>query len=307
MMEVWERASWRQRLAWRIEAGLVLGALGLVKLLPIEAASALAGWVVRLIGPLTSAHKVALTNIRLVFPDMDEQAQRKLAMACWDNVGRIGGEFPHLNELHPYDPHGRVEVVGKQHLDAITKSGKPAVLISGHFANWEVMAAAICLGGLPARVSYRAANNPWIDDAITKVRLDYGIPDLSAKGGTGAKEMLEALNDGQSVTFLNDQKFNQGLELPFFGHPAKTAPGPSKMAVRFGVPILPVSIVRLPKAHFRVEFHEPIQPPDLADKQEAAKQMVEAINRFLEERIRAHPESWFWVHRRWPKEVYRRG
>lgn len=307
MMEVWDRASWRQKLAWRVEAGVLLTLFGFLGLLPIEAASALAGWVVRLVGPLTPVHKVALKNISLVFPDMDERTKRKLALACWDNVGRIAGEFPHLNELRPYDADGRVEVVGKQHLDAITKSGKPAVLISGHFANWEVMAAAICLGGLPARVSYRAANNPWIDDAITKVRLAYGIPDLSAKGGAGAKEMLEALREGQSVTFLNDQKFNQGLELPFFGHPAMTAPGPSKMAVRFGIPVLPVSIVRLPKAHFRVEFHEPIQPPDLDDKQEAAKQLVEAINGFLEARIRTHPESWFWVHRRWPKEMYKKG
>jgi KDO2-lipid IV(A) lauroyltransferase len=305
-MWVRDQASPLQWLQWLVEAGLWLSILGLFRLLPIERASALGGWMLRKIGPRFSAHKVALTNIRLVFPEISDAEAKKLAMACWDNLGRIGGEFPHLRELHPYDPDGRVEVVGHEHLQAIIDQGQPAVLISGHFANWEVMAAAICLGGLPARVSYRQANNPWIDRSITRIRLAYGIPELSAKGGAGAKEMLAAMKQGHSVTFLNDQNFNQGIEAKFFGYDLKTAPGPSRLALRFGAPIVPVSIVRLPNARFRVEFHAPIKPSGNPDKAQAILEMVTAINEFLETRIRADPESWFWVHRRWPKQIYKK-
>lgn len=306
-MDVWTQASWRQRLLWRLEAAVVQALFALLGLLPIEAASAFAGWLARKIGPRLHEHHVALVNIGRVFPDMGADDKHRLALACWDNLGRIMGEFPHMQEMRPYTPDSRVEVVGKEHLDAIARSGKPAVIVTGHFANWEVMAAAICLGGLPARVSYRAANNPWVDRLINKIRLGYGIPDLSAKGSAGAREMIDALKHGQTVTFMNDQKFNQGLEAEFFGHKTMTAPGPSKLAVRFGAPILPLSIVRLPKTRFRVEFHQPILPPEGKNKQQATKWLVQEINHFLEERIREHPESWFWVHRRWPKEIYRKG
>ncbi|VAV90126.1 Lipid A biosynthesis lauroyl acyltransferase [hydrothermal vent metagenome] len=292
-------------LQWSIEAGIWFIGLGLFRLLPITAASALGGWFLRKIGPLTRAHKTALVNIKLVFPQLSETDTKIMAMQCWDNLGRIGGELPHLAKLHPYAKNGRVEILGHEHLQAIIDSNKPAVLISGHFANWEVMAAAICMGGLPARVSYRHINNPWIDASLARLRLAYGIPELSAKGGTGAKEMLTAMQSGQSVTFLNDQKFNQGIAAPFFGYSLPTAPGPSRLALRFQAPILPVSIVRLPKAKFQVRFHPAITASTNPDKTQAIFETVEQINQFLETQILQHPESWFWVHRRWPKDVYR--
>jgi len=305
-MYVRENASAITKLGWVLEAGAWLTLLGIFRMLPIETASAFGGWCMRAIGPLLSAHRTAMINIRLVYPEMPENEVKQLAMACWDNLGRIGGEFPHLAKLHPYESNGRVEIVGHEHLQAIIEADMPAVLVSGHFANWEVMAAAICLGGLPARVSYRRSNNPWIDASITRIRLAYGIPELSAKGGTGAREMLAAMQEGHSVTFLNDQKFNQGIEATFFGHSLMTAPGPSRLALRFDAPILPVSIVRLPNARFRVTFHAPIAPSRNPDKTEAVQETVVSINQFLEAQIRDHPESWFWVHRRWPKDTYRK-
>ncbi len=305
-MSIKRKASPLQWVQWFAEAGLWFLVMGFFRILPIKKASAVGGWLLRKIGPLTRAHKTALINIKLVFPDMPESEVRKLASACWDNLGRIGGEFPHLSQLRPYEENGRVEIIGHEHLQTIIDSKKPAVLISGHFANWEVMAAAICLGGLPARVSYRHTNNPWVDASIARTRLAYGIPELSAKGGAGAKEMIEAMKQGHSVTFLNDQKFNQGILASFFGHKLPTAPGPSRLALRFDAPILPVSIERLPKARFRVRFHPPMAASSDPDRSKAIANTVESINRFLEDHIRQHPESWFWVHRRWPKEVYRK-
>ncbi len=301
-MHVRKNASILKWMLWAIEAGAWYFMLGLFWVLPIETASNVGGWCLRKIGPRLKAHQTALRNIHLVFPKIKDEAAEQLAMDCWDNLGRIGGEFAHLHKLQPGGE--RVEICGQQHLDAIIHSQKPAVLISGHFANWEVMAGAICLGGLPARVSYRPANNPWIDASITRIRLKYGIPELSAKGGTGAKEMLSAMAAGQSVTFLTDQKFNAGISTMFFGHHVMSAPGPARLAHRFGIPILPVSIVRLPGVRFRVSFHAPIIPDRHFDKTKAIANTVVQINQFLEARITEHPQSWFWVHKRWPKEQY---
>ena len=300
------KASFWQWLQWLLEAAVWYIILGLFRLLPIEMASASGGWLARKLGPLTRANRTALINVKLVFPDYTKAQTERLVQECWDNLGRIGGEFPHLSELRPYDADGRVEIVGHEHLQAIIDSGQPAVLVSGHFANWEVMAAAICLSGLPARVSYRHTNNPWIDRSITRIRLAYGIPELSAKGGAGAKEMLAAMKDGHSVTFLNDQKFNLGISTRFFGHELMTAPGPSRLALRFDAPIIPVSIERLPKARFKVRFHPPMKASNNSNKTKAIAETVEQINMFLEEQIRKEPQNWFWVHRRWPKEIYKK-
>ncbi len=296
-----------QRIGWRLEALLWDIMMGVFSALPVEKASALGGWSLRVLGPLLPAHRAALINAKLVFPEIDDVRAKALAMAAWDNLGRLGGEFPHLHEMRPYEADGRVEVRGREHLDAIIASGKPAVIVTGHFANWEVMAAAICLGGLNARVSYRHANNPHIDKRINTIRHGYGVPELSAKGETGAREMLIAMQNGQSVTFLNDQKFNRGIEAPFFGHQLMTAPGPARLARRFNAPLLPVSVTRLPGTRFAVTFHPPLHADKDPDKTKAIAKTVVAINGFLEEQIRAHPQDWFWVHRRWPKEIYRKG
>lgn len=298
------KPSLLHRLGWRLEALLWDGVMGVFAALPIKRASALGGWVLQKLGPLLPAHQTALINARLVFPDLDDAGARKLAMAAWDNLGRLGGELPHMHEMRPYEKDSRVEVRGLEHLEAIKNSGKPAVIITGHFANWEVMAAVICQSGLDARVSYRHANNPHIDKRITRIRHGYGVPDLSAKGKTGAREMLVAMKNGQSVTFLNDQKFTMGIKAPFFGHVLKTAPGPTRLALRFNAPLLPLSVTRLPKARFIVTFHAPIAVDANPDKTNAIAGTVAAINGFLEQQIREHPQDWFWVHRRWPKEVY---
>ena len=104
---------------------------------------------------------------------------------------------------------------------------------------------------------------------------------------------------------MNDQKFNEGLPIPFFGHVAMTAPGPSRLAIKYGVPIVPVSTVRTGPARFRVTIHAPIIPAQTGDAEEDLRATVQAITDFIEARVREHPEQWFWQHRRWPKDAWR--
>ena len=103
---------------------------------------------------------------------------------------------------------------------------------------------------------------------------------------------------------MNDQKFNQGIAVPFFGHDAMTAPGPTRMALKYDVPILPVSTERTGPAQFRVTFHDPIEVSRTGNLKEDIRATVENINAFVEARVRATPDQWFWMHRRWPKEAW---
>jgi KDO2-lipid IV(A) lauroyltransferase len=197
-----------------------------------------------------------------------------------------------------------VEVVHPERLDAVETSNQGAVFISGHFANWEVMAAVICRRPVDCLVTYRALNNPHIDRRINKVRHEYGIGVLTPKG-LGTRELMRALSAGRSVALMNDQKFNKGLAAPFFGHDAMTAPGPARLALKYDVPIIPVSTLRTGPARFRVTIHEPIRPEPGLEGDEAVKDCVFKITEFIEAEVRANPEQWFWQHRRWPKSAWK--
>ena len=297
------RPSIAQDLLWRLEA-LGFDLLGLMfRLLPLETASRFGGAALRLLGPLSGAHKTDERNLRIAFPDMDPEARRRLLVAQWDNLGRLTAEFQLMHKLTP--DSGRIEIVGGERLRAVAQSGRTAVLVSGHFSNWEVMAAVIVHLGVKCQVTYRAANNPYIDKRIIDTRKSYGVTLMAPKGGDGSREVLTAMAQGEAVALLNDQKFNQGVVAPFFGVPATTAPGPSRLALKFGCPMIPMSVERLDGARFRVTIWDSIAPPKTGDRAADIVQGVKNMNAFIEARVRERPDQWFWTHRRWPAEAYR--
>lgn len=293
----WQRVQWRlEAVAWDVIYWAPMKAIG------PDRASNFLGWLFARIGPLLSQHKTTLRNLRLAFPELDEAERKKLARQAWESVGRTAGELPHLPKIHPYNGD-RVEVVGAEHLDAVESADQGAVFISGHFANWEVMAAAICRRPVDCLVTYRALNNPHIDRRLNKVRHDYGIGVLTPKG-VGTRELMRALSANRSVALLNDQKFNQGLSIPFFGHGAMTAPGPSRLALKYKVPIVFVTTRRTGPARFRVEIQPPFLPQQSGDTDTDVRACVEQITAWIETEVRANPSQWFWQHRRWPKQAW---
>ncbi|WP_084418704.1 lysophospholipid acyltransferase family protein [Henriciella litoralis] len=298
------RATFRQRVQWWLEAvAWDVIYWWPMKMLGPDRASNAAGWIVKKIAPLLSQNRTAKRNLRLAFPDWSDEEVDRVAAASWESTGRTAGELPHLPRINPYEGD-RVEVVHPERLDAVENAPEGAVFISGHFANWEVMAAVICRRPVDCLVTYRALNNPHIDRRINKVRHDYGIGVLTPKG-LGTRELMRALTAGRSVALMNDQKFNKGLAIPFFGHDAMTAPGPARLALKYNVPIIPVSTVRTGPARFRVTIHEPISPDPGLSGDEAVTDCVVKITEFLEAQVRANPEQWFWQHRRWPKSAWK--
>jgi Kdo2-lipid IVA lauroyltransferase/acyltransferase len=294
----WQRVQWRlETIAWDVIYWAPMKALGPDK------ASDFGGWLVKKIGPLLSQQKTMRRNLRLAFPEWTDAQIEETALAAWESVGRTAGEMPHLPEIDPYTG-GRVEIVGLDVLDAVRDSGKGAVFISGHFANWEIMPAAITKRIPNAVMTYRALNNPHIDKRIADLRAAYGTQ-VNAPKGVGTRELMRALSRGAPVALMNDQKFNEGIPVSFFGHEAMTAPGPTRMALKYKVPIVPVSTVRTGPARFRIEFHTPFVPDDTGDPEADIRRSVERISAFIEAQVRANPGQWFWQHRRWPKEAWK--
>jgi Kdo2-lipid IVA lauroyltransferase/acyltransferase len=199
-----------------------------------------------------------------------------------------------------------VQVQGAERLKAIAEGQGPVVFISGHFSSFETMAAAIIHAGVACQITYRATNNPYVDARIRKARFRYGVRMFAPKGTDGARELIRALSRGESVALMNDQKFNGGVAAPLFGVMAHTAPGPSIFALRFGIPLQPMSVQRTGTARFKVIVHEPIRLADTGDRNADIETGVRRVNGFIEDRIRERPTEWFWVHKRWPNELYKK-
>ena len=293
------------KFAWMPEAAAFDVAACIAKLFPVDRVSDFGAWLFGAVGPLTGASRVAERNLRIAFPDADDVEIRRLLAAQWAELGRTFAEFPIMDRI-VNDP-SRVSVTGRTRLNRIAAEAGPVVFISGHFSNFEIMAAAIVRAGVPCQITYRAMNNPKVDARVRESRFRYGVRLFAPKGLEGARELMRALERGESVALMNDQKFNGGVEAPLFGVMAHTAPGPSTFALRFGIPLQPLSVERVgPGARFRVIVHEPIHLVDTGDREADIKAGVRAINAFIEDRVRARPWEWFWVHRRWPNEVYKR-
>ncbi|WP_371397018.1 lysophospholipid acyltransferase family protein [Fretibacter rubidus] len=301
-----KKAGLGQRIIWRMEVLAYDFICLLLKPFSFDQISRFGGWLLRKIGPLTSKHKIMQTGFDIAFPDLDDKARQDLSREAWDNIGRTFAEFPIMSRVRVYQKDSRVTVIGKEHLEAVRKSGRGAIIITGHFANWEVMAAALTQSGLPVRITYRKINNPHLDKRVREQRRAYGTKFLVPKSThAGARQLLGAIDKGESIAILNDQKFNEGLAVPFFGEHAMTATGPTRLALKTGASVLPISVIR-DKAHFTVTIEPPFQIDDTGERELDTEAGLRKIVAWTEDHIRKSPAQWFWMHRRWPKDLYKK-
>src|SRR5271163_1358194 len=174
-----KRVGLGQRLLWRLE---VLGfdlVRALVRLLPVEGASNFGAALFGALGPLIPLNRLVECNIELAFPEKDPAERKRIVHASWEHLGRMAAEFTMLDRLTPAS--GRIEVVGGERLRDLAANNISAVLISGHFSNFEIMAAAIVDSGLRCQITYRAANNPYFEARIVRARRSYGVTLFSPK------------------------------------------------------------------------------------------------------------------------------
>jgi len=283
----------REAFAYRLQAiaaGLIYGVFGL---LPVDAASWAGGAFGRLVGPRLKVTNTARRNLKRVFPELSDGEVKRTITAMWDNLGRTAGEHPHLAKFDPYRPNSRVEVVGTEYLDAEKESGKPGIFFAGHIANWELCPLTATKRGIALHTVYRRANNPFFDRIVQKSRAVLG-GDLLPKGSEGAKSTLRVLRSGEHLAMVVDQKMNDGIEVPFLGRGAMTAPAAAELALRYDCPLIPVRVERLGGAHFRVTVFPPLEKPNSGDRQADAAQLMATVNAQIGDWIRERPEQWLW-------------
>ncbi len=290
-------------IAHRVEFALALTLGGFFRLIGVDAASAISGRFLRLFGPMIGPlQRRGRANLRLAFPGMSAKEIDAVLRDVWENLGRTAAEFSHLGLLDPCSGD-RVLVAGREKLEAIIASGRPAVFVSGHFANWEVIPRSMHALGVQYAFVYRAANNPLVDGLIIRTRAKVMSRRQIPKGKRGGRDLIEALRSGVSLAMLVDQKLTTGIPSPLFGRPAMTAPAAARLALRFGAPVISIGIERLQGARFRLCVSDPITIETTGDAVVDTQTLTDRINLEIERMIRERPGQWLWLHRRWGKEV----
>jgi KDO2-lipid IV(A) lauroyltransferase len=263
-----------------------------------EAGAALA----RAFGPLLPAHRTALAKIRAAYPGKSEAEIRAIARGAWDNLGRTGGEYPHLATLFDYDYEsgaiGQVEVDGIEHFVALKDDGRPGLIFSAHLANWELPAICAARYGLDATAVFRAPNDPAVARVVHEVRSQT-MGGLEAARQGAAFAMQGVLEKGGHLGMLIDQHFTRGVTVQFMGRPAFVNPIMGKFARRFDCPVHGVRVIRLPDHRFRLQLTPALDLPRDPDGQINVQGAMQAMTSVVEGWVREYPEQWLWMHRRW--------
>jgi KDO2-lipid IV(A) lauroyltransferase len=258
--------------------------------------------VARTIGPWLPVHRVGLANIRAAFPEMDSAWHDETLKDAWDNLGRVAGEYVHLDKLWDFDPshphRGRIRTDSVPLFVELLTDGKPALVFSAHLANWELAALAPAAYAMDSAVVYRMPNNPIVAREIGRIRA-ASMGQLIRTGSRAPVEIAAALSAGKHVGMLTDQHFSRGVDIAFFGRSCRANPAIPRLARHFDCPVVGVRVIRLPGGCFNIEAIGPIELPRDSEGQVDVAAATQAINGIIETWVREQPGQWLWFHRRW--------
>jgi Kdo2-lipid IVA lauroyltransferase/acyltransferase len=278
--------------------------MALFRAIGLDAASATGGFLGRHIYSRLPAGKVARDNLKRAYPDKSPEEIEAVAQAVCENLGRVVGEYPHLDKL-TLGPGGRIEVEGAEHSNEAVAHGKGVMLISGHFANWEVLVRTGNLLGYEGGFVYRPPNNPYVANWISAQRAKLGPTEQITKGAQGTRRIFTLLRRGKCVYMLVDQKTYEGVAVPYFGREALTTPAPASLTLKLGSTVVPVACRRTNGAHFKVTIYPALEIIQQSDSEADVKALTAEITARLEAMVREDPSQWLWTHHRWttPRDI----
>ncbi len=265
-------------------------------LLSPQKASDIGGRLGKTIGPRLAASRKARKNISKALPDLDSEEQDHIIAGMWENLGRVIAEYPHLERISK--EHTIIE--NKSRLTSLLEQGEPILFFGGHIANWEVNSTALLTQyNKKIALTYRAPNNPWTAKLLDNVRTLNGRLPAYPKSRESGKDILRTLRNGDALGILIDQKYNEGIEVPFFSLPAMTNPIFVQLCQRFRCPLVPVKNERLNGCEFKITPYPPLILFDKDDNPRPVEDVIKDAHTLLETWIREKPEQWIWLHRRW--------
>ncbi|MAB17179.1 MAG: lauroyl acyltransferase [Roseobacter sp.] len=271
----------------------IVGLIRLALVLPYKARIAFVGWVVQhVIGPVAGYRARALDNLAMIWPQMPQERRAEIASKCLNNVGRSfienysARDFP--KRMAKNTPTG----AGVAALEKAAEQGKPVILVTGHYGNYEAMRACLVARGYDIGGLYRNMKNPYFNAHYVQTMEAFGGP-VFPQGRRGTAGFVRHLKEGGQLVLLFDQHVFGAPALDFLGQPANTALSAAELALRYDALLIPFYGIRQADGvSFDTVLEAPVPHSD-------AVTMTQALNDSLTARVKADPEQWFWVHRRW--------
>ena len=227
-----------------------------------------------------------------VFPNMKRSARSKLGQNMGRQMGQTLFEIYHDDDFQHQHHKFHVSGPGLDAIKAAQAAGKGAIIVSGHFGQWEAVRAVIKMHGMESGAVYRPNKNRHYERRIRK-GIEAGGKPIFATGRVGTKALVRHLREDGIVSILLDEKYSEGVRLPFLGHDALTSLSAAQLALKYDLPMIPAYGIRMEDGlSFQVEFEAPIPHTD-------SIVMTRTFNDSLSARILTNPDQWYWMLKRW--------
>tara|TARA_R110002094_G_scaffold185331_2_gene161847 strand:+ start:209 stop:1093 length:885 start_codon:yes stop_codon:yes gene_type:complete len=231
-------------------------------------------------------------DLKRVFPDVPRAGRMQLCHRIGRNMGQTLFEIFHCGEFQKLENRITTAGPGLAALEAAKAQGKGAIIVSGHFGQWEAIRAVLKARGMETGAVYRPQVNRHYQRRLL-AGIEAGGKPIFPTGRNGTKALVSHLRKGGFVAILLDEKTDDGEAMPFLGHDALTSLAAARLALKYDVPMVPAYGTRLDSGgNFKVDFEPPIPPSD-------ARTMTRAFNDSLSARILDKPDQWYWMLRRW--------
>jgi KDO2-lipid IV(A) lauroyltransferase len=280
--------------------------IGLVRLAPIDVAGSISAKAWRLLAPLNRRrHNRALANLARAFPDKSPQERERIARAAWENLGRVMVETMNIDRI--LKQPDRLHVTNGHVIGRYKDKMGPVLIVTMHMGNWELGMWPIMRAGVRPAGVYRLVKNPYVDRYLRAQRQDlypgglFGSRRAPGKeeGQKTARLIMDYVRQGGRLGFISDLYDAQGIEVPFFGYPAKSMPIAAMIARRVGARIWIGRCIRIGnRACFDVNVNE-LRIPRTSNQAADIHAITAAIQRHFETWIRETPEQFMWSNRRW--------
>jgi len=248
---------------------------------------------------LPGRRRLAMANLAVAFPDMDEAERRRICRGSFRHLGLMFVELCKAQTVRLEQTLAGITVVGLEHLeDAMAKHGRVLVL-TAHLGNWELMALGHQLTGFPTTVVVRPLDADWLDVMASRLRQMSGIELVDKRAAL--RPVLAALSRGRMVAILLDQNASrrEGVFVSFFGRPASTSKSMAVLAVRTRTPIVPIFIYRERFGEHRGVIHPSFCGDGAGDSEQAVAELTQRCTSTIEAAITVAPDQWLWAHNRW--------
>ena len=248
--------------------------------------------------------KVALQNLQIAFgQEKSKEEIRAIAKRSFQNLGMTAVEFFRIPRMDVKTFKKRVKMEGLEEALGLLEKKKGALLLIGHFGNWELMGLMSKVIGHPIMVIAKPMKkNQWMDQFITRIRNRGGLEVIS--NIKASRKVIQALSQNRVVGILIDQraKRSEGIWADFFGRKAPTTPALAVLAMKTGAPVVPVFMIRNGLQKHRLLIKEPLELIHTGDIKKDVEANTQLFNHTLESMIRQYPDQWFWVHQRWERK-----